>query len=581
MNVFMNVSIKSMRRRLLWAFLTIIACVIYTASPLRASDPPALISQSVPAQGIRLEQTETPEVYFSYHGAPLLSFGGMSDFIFYTDQDAFDYKRWADWQAEHGMNHVRAYPPFSWQYIEYFSRDNGGAKENLLLPYEETQPGSRQFDLTRFNQAYWNRFHQQCEYLQQKGIIIHLLMINGWQMRDDEDSWNWPGHFFNPENNINEFTDHLADNRLDFYKSVADQKTQLAAAQRAWFEKVVETTADLDNVYYDLVHEIAENYDDWPKTQVWIEEMAQAVRSRYAQQQTEEQANESSRPIILGMDTGGLEDKQRDWIFSRPYFDILVYGKVHEIDRAMKWRSRYKKPYIPQETWDEDGTKYTYREPSHRVHLRKYFWKMMMARFQQMDLYIKPFDNVERPEFRHNYNPNGWNPFEDDALVLRQTWNQLTDYPNLWFQGEVQSGPGDRQNLLSSEQEGLVYLSSNPSKENVDYDAQSLQLKSLALQDGTYMADIISPEEGTLTTTNVTVERGRTALDLPAFTDDIAVHIFKDGDAVAQSLESSDSDATEEGEQNARTSDGWFYSLLALLLTGLLGIFLVRRVVAR
>ncbi len=183
--------------------------------------------------GLKLEKVGTEAVYFTYHGKPLLSFGGLSDFIFYAAPDAYNYKQWSDWAAKHGMNHLRAYPPFSWKYIEKFTEDNGGSLKNVLFPYQETKPGSRQFDLTQFNDAYWKRFREQVEYLQSKGIIIHLLMMNGWQMNDNEKDWG--GHFFNPNNNINSFTDHLEDNRLKFYQSVADNETELIQVQKKPF----------------------------------------------------------------------------------------------------------------------------------------------------------------------------------------------------------------------------------------------------------------------------------------------------------------------------------------------------------
>jgi len=48
-------------------------------------------------QGLALEEVGTEHVYFTYHGKPLLSFGGMSDFLFYASEDAYNYKQWADW----------------------------------------------------------------------------------------------------------------------------------------------------------------------------------------------------------------------------------------------------------------------------------------------------------------------------------------------------------------------------------------------------------------------------------------------------------------------------------------------------
>ncbi|MGD1804891.1 hypothetical protein ACP6PL_05550 [Dapis sp. BLCC M126] len=478
--------------------------------------------QEMVDQALRLEKTGTKFVYFSHQGKPLLSFGGLSDFIFYAAQDAYDYKLWADWAAEHGINHVRAYPPMSWNYIESFAQQNGGSLDNVLFPYEEVTPGSRQFDLTRFNDSYWQRFREQCEYLQSKGIIIHLLMINGWQFRLNE--VNWFGHFFNPVNNINSFSDILRENRLKFYHSVADKETGLVEAQKAWFSKLVEMTADLDNVYYDLVHEIAENHSNWSKVQRWINVMAKTVRDRYAEL-------EPNKSIILGMDTGGLKYgrfSQRSWIFSRPYFDLLIYGKAHRVKNAINWRIQYKKPYIPQESWDDNKRKYTYRNPEHRVHTRKYMWKFMMAKCQQIDLYMKSLDSKLIQGYEHNYDPNGWNDFENDALILREFWNSLVDYPNLWFKGNIKSEIGLHKYVLSSNKETVAYISSKSGKQGVNFDSQKLILENLALANGSYKSDIIKPDTGVLETSIVTVKDGVVSFDLPSFTDDIAVHLYQE-----------------------------------------------------
>ena len=569
---------KHIWHRALLVVLTAVICVLCAVAPLhsenssvsqepsqelqsQAAQSQEVQSQEVQSQGLQLEKAGTPEVYFSHNEKPLLSFGGLSDFIFYAAPDAFDYKLWADWAAAHGMNHLRAYPPFSWRYIEDFAKENGGKSDALLFPYEETSPGSRQFDLTRFNEAYWQRFRAQCEYLQSKGIMIHLLMMNGWQLLPEPK--NWGGHFFNPDNNINDFTQVLKDNRIGFYQSVSNRQTGLVEAQTAWFQKIVEETADLDNVYYDLVHEIAENYQDWTKAKAWINAMASAVRARFSELQPE-------RSIILGMDTGGLEPRQRDWIFGQPYFDVLIYGKSHQVDQARSWRIKYQKPYIPQESWDEDGNKYGFREPKSRVHMRKYLWKFMMAKCQQMDTYVKSMIEKPLPGFPHNYDPNGWNPLEDDAIALREFWNQLKDYPNLWFDGKVKSGPGKQRYVLSSAQEGVVYLSSETGKENVTYDAQSLQLQDLALQDGTYKAEITKPDKGTTSSLSVSVSNRSLTLDLPAFEDDLAVHIFKEGNSVSQTLDNNSSINYQE-QIGLFGLKGWL-SIVAIALAAILGI---------
>ena len=139
---------------------------------------------------------------------------------------------------------------------------------------------SRQFDLSKFDERYWTRFREQCVYLQSKGIIIDLLMWNGWRLsnyNEEVAAQDWDGHFFNPINNINACTDILSTasnktQRLKIYRSVSDGNERLLAIQKAYFEKIIEVKHDLDNIYYELVHEIAINYEDWDKTSSWIEE---------------------------------------------------------------------------------------------------------------------------------------------------------------------------------------------------------------------------------------------------------------------------------------------------------------------
>ncbi len=493
---------------------------------------PVVTAQALADEGLRLEKAGTEKVYFTHNGKPLLSFGGLSDFIFYAAEDAYDYKLWADWAAEHGINHVRAYPPLSWKHIEKFTKENGGSGDNMLFPYKETEPGSRQFDLTEFDERYWRRFRQQCEYLQSRGIIIHLLMWNGWQLRASDtpgrnkSDIDWVGHFFNPANNINSFTDHLGgdlENRFAIYHSVADKKAGLVDAQKAWFIKLVEVTADLDNVYYDFVHEIKEHHRQWAKVQSWIEAMSLAVVNQADKLQP-------GKPVIFGMEAGGLSEAQRDWIFTRPYFNILIYGKKHTFANARRWRTKYTKPYIPQESWDDNGQKYSYIHPEQRVHTRKYMWKFMMARCQQMDLYMKPrigFSSENLPEFPHNYDPRGRNKFEDDALVLWAFWDSLIDYPNLWFEGTIEAGPGSHKYVLSSEKEAVAYCSSATAKDGVKFESKVLKLKGLSLSDGDYRIDIVKPDRGVLITHHLAVENGAVTIRLPAFTDDIAVHIYR------------------------------------------------------
>ena len=463
-----------------------------------------LMSQGVWAQNLTLEKVGTPYVYFAYDQQPLLSFGGLSDFVFYFPEEVYDYKQWADWQAAHGMNHVRAYLPLSYRTAEVVFAENEADTAQLIFPYQETSPGSRQFDLTKFNEAYWQLFREQLEYFRQKGLIVHLIIVNGWNITHDETE-NWNGHFFNPAVNVNDFTRHLGENKFAFYYSVAEREQELMEAQKAWVRKIVEASADLGNVYYDLVHEMTRyrqggwinDERSWPAIRLWIEAMAQEVKNTY-------QTANPGQEAILGLDGGPFTYEQRDWLFCQPFIDVLIYGKSHDVTKAREWRLAYRKPYIPQESWDDNGSKWSYRVTNHAVHLRKYFWKFMMAKCQQLDFYVKPRSSSQAqfaenpPGPPHVYDPNGWSTFEDDAKVLRAFWQRLEHYPDLLFAGRVTEGPGAHQLVLSGEQEAVVYLSSPAGEQAVQYEEQTLHVSDAALLNGTYTADIFSPTQGLL-----------------------------------------------------------------------------------
>ncbi len=154
----------------------------------------------------------------------------------------------------------------------------------------------------------------------------------------------------------------------------------------------------------------------------------------------------------------------------------------------------------------------------------------MMAKCQQMDMYVKTLESSDqwgKNEPFLNYDPYGWNEFENDALILRQFWNSLADYPNLWNDGTVWDGPGRHQYILSSPTEAVIYCSSGTREEGVRFKRWSIYVMELALANGRYTAEIIQPATGIVKTETVEVRDGALRMSLPDFTDDVAVHVYR------------------------------------------------------
>ncbi|MFC1717749.1 hypothetical protein ACFL6S_29075, partial [Candidatus Poribacteria bacterium] len=86
--------------------------------------------------------------------------------------------------------------------------------------------------------------------------------------------------------------------------------------------------------------------------------------------------------------------------------------------------------------------------------------------------------------------------------------------------------PGKHQYVLSSAEEAVVYCSSATGAEEVNFEAEPLKITGLALSDGDYGAEIVKPDKGVIDRYKVAVADGNISIELPVFTDDIAVHFL-------------------------------------------------------
>ena len=220
----------------------------------------------------------------------------------------------------------------------------------------------------------------------------------------------------------------------------------------------------------------------------------------------------------------------------------MIQGKNHEpfyitAKESIELVKKFKKPFMPQESLDPPDVIHipnvkhknglSFANVYMRNHLRKYVWRWIMAKSQLIDIYQK--DLTKKLKVPERYDPNGYNPFEKDALIIRQFWNQLTDYANLDFQGTVEKGPGEVQMVLSSSKESVVYLSSKPGIENEKFNAEDIHVTNLNVDDGQYTAEIwkLAAPGGIIQKESVQVTQGQYKITLPEFVDDLLVVIHK------------------------------------------------------
>jgi hypothetical protein len=137
---------------------------------------------------------------------------------------------------------------------------NPGAKQGTIfydpMPYQRPGPGTAldgkpQFDLTRFNPAYFERLRARVQAARDHGIYAAVMLFNGFSIEGKGNVGGnpWQGHPFNSKNNVN---------GIDGASGTATHtlaNPAITALQEAYVRQVIDTVNDLDNVLYEISNE--------------------------------------------------------------------------------------------------------------------------------------------------------------------------------------------------------------------------------------------------------------------------------------------------------------------------------------
>jgi hypothetical protein len=146
---------------------------------------------------------------------------------------AWDHPYWYYHEAPAGYSYKRASGPFP------FQRPGPGI----------AMDGGPRFDLTKFNQAYFDRLRARVEAARARGIYVSIMLFEGWTSQFGDIG----SHPFELGNNINGINGDPDNNQsIEVYTLAIPAIT---AIQRAYVEKVVQTVGDLDNVLFEIANE--------------------------------------------------------------------------------------------------------------------------------------------------------------------------------------------------------------------------------------------------------------------------------------------------------------------------------------
>ncbi|HYG20194.1 MAG TPA: DUF6298 domain-containing protein [Ohtaekwangia sp.] len=172
----------------------------------------------------------------------------------------FDYPEYLAMMKRHGHNFIRL-----WMFEQ--PRMASWTSDSIViepLPFARTGPGSAKdgkakFDLTKFNQPYFERLRKRIMEAGRENIYVSVMLFQGWCLDRTNFGVGDPFPFlpYNATNNINGISAPYTTEDYDDKPSLHSLKIspQLLRVQEAYVKKVVETVNDLDNVLFEVINE--------------------------------------------------------------------------------------------------------------------------------------------------------------------------------------------------------------------------------------------------------------------------------------------------------------------------------------
>jgi len=502
--------------------------------------------------GLTIANKGTENPVLLYNGKPFLRTGAVGEvalFAFPWDSDEpvlrdMTHQQWADWQKAHGMGYARAYPESG------FSLScKRGPDADKLYPWKldhwayETNPaGEPVVDLTTLDEQYWREFENTLAQCRNNDILVIVQLYQACYFgihtnsdpTDRKRSW-WQMSYFHPANNVNRWPigerwergERSAECGNDFMRRCVEDyhanKNTWWKMHRDYVRKILDCIGQKGNVLIDLGNEMGYRQEGFHCYE-WVERTIDLV---------EEWRAETGTGILIGMDEHFWfrVPEKADWVRAHPRLDLLIAHGAADVLHEQDWnfqqnftprdsgrlRVQCRKPCVTLHHHDGAGT-WPRKDAAFQ---RMYHWLGMMQKVQALGSYgYGPFieEDAEKAVF------------EEDTRFLRQVFDSLHDYAALTMPDHtgagIQAAPGrtEYQYLLSSDEEALFYTHTGTFDESVAEGAR-LVLRELELADGEAVARIMRPADRQIATNTLRVEGGSLEIRLPAFREDIAVHL--------------------------------------------------------
>jgi len=392
---------------------------------------------------------------------------------------AFDYDGYLDFLKSYNHNFIRLW---AWATAKYEQtwKPEPNPKYAAPLPWPRTGPGTAldgkpKFNLTQFNQEYFDRLRSRIIAARDRGIYVSIMLFEGY---DASDPLLWSGNPFNINNNVNGINgDPNGDGvGIETHTLSIPAVTDL---QKAYIRKTIDTVNDLDNVLYEIVNESSAQSKDWQYALINYIKQYEATKPK-------------QHPV--GM-TAYLTPKNMD-LFNSPA-DWVSPG----------WEIWGNDPYQINPP-ASDGSKVIILDTDHLWGIggdRVWVWK----------------------SFTRGYNPI----YMDVPSLSIFDW-----FGTIWNLNDARKAMGhtltyaNKMNLIAmtprNDLSSTAYCLGNPGKEYLIYQPESNTSFSVNLKTGTYSFEWFNPGSGTIvskgTFTAITEKQSFT----PPFTGDSVLYLI-------------------------------------------------------
>ncbi len=400
----------------------------------------------------------------------------------------FNYTAYLDFMVAHNHNFMRFW---AWEQTKWGGWYSGDMYFTPSM-YQRTGPGMAldgkpKFNLTLFNQAYFDRMRQRIIEAGQRGIYVSIMLFDGWSIEDkDYGGLNpWLAHPYHAANNVNGINGDL-NNDNEGHEIHTLAIPAVTALQQQYVQMVIDTVNDLDNVLYEISNESHGSSQNWQYHMINFINAYQATKPK-------------QHPV--GMTVEWPNGSNSD-LFNSPAVWISPNPEGGYMDNP------------PAST----GNKIIINDTDHLWGIggnRGWAWKSFLRGLHV--IFMDPYNCSPV------WPPNPCNPNNAEWVSLRQNMGYMLSYANrmnlaaMTPQNSLSSTGYCLANAVASGAEYLVYAPTGG----------TIQV-NLSAASGTLNVEWLNPATGAVTVGNP-VQGGATRSLTPPFSGDAVLYIFAPG----------------------------------------------------